>query len=444
MNIVISGAGQVGTHLAKMLSNENHDIILIDEDEEKLRPLDANFDLMTKVGSGASFPDLLDANIKNADLFIAVTPSESENVMSCILAKDLGAKKTVARVDNHGYVQPENLERFQRFGVDSLIYPEMLAAKEIIQSLRMPGIRQLYEFADGELIMLGLKVRDNAPIIKKPLAYLSTKDDQYRILAITRNDITFIPTGDDEIVDDDLVYFITTKSQLPLVKERAGKSNFDVKNVMILGGSRIGIKTAQFAPDYYNIKIIEVDRDRSFKIVDKLDRALVINGDGRDLELLKEEGILNMDAFVALAGNAETNILSCMMAKRLGVKKTVAEVENIDYFALAEHFGVGTIINKKRLAASHIYQLTLKASVSHVKCLTASDAEILELTAKLGSKITRHPIKDLKLPKDVNIGAVIKKGVINIAHGQLQIDAEDEVIVFCLPSGIRKLEKLFN
>lgn len=443
MNIVIAGAGQVGTHLAKMLSTEKHDIVLLDQNEANLKPLDANFDLMTRVGNPVSINDLKESNIKNADLFIAVTPYESENITASILAKDLGAQMTVARIDNNDYVKPENIERFKRFGVDSLIYPEMLAAREIVQSLRMPGIRQLFEFSDGELILIGLKVRDNAPIVNKPLAYLDARDENYRILAITRGYDTIIPTGDDEIQNGDIVYFITTKSQLPIVKERAGKTNFEVKNVMLLGGSRIAIKTAQYVPDYYNVKIIERDKARSFKIVDRVDRALVINGDGRDLDLLREEGVEKMDAFVALTGNAETNILSCMLAKQLGVKKTVAEVENIDYFGLAENFGVGTIINKKRIAASHIYQLTLNAKVSHVKCLTASDAEVMELTAKEGAKITRGKLSELKLPRDVNIGAVIRNGEIIIGHGDLQVLAGDQVIVFCLPSGIRKIEKLF-
>jgi trk system potassium uptake protein len=443
MNIVIAGAGQVGTHLAKMLSNEQHDIVLIDDSEEKLKPLESNFDLMTYVGSSVSINDLKECRIKNADLFIAVTPYESENITACILAKDLGAQKTVARINNHDYMNPENAERFKRFGVDSLIYPEMLAAKEIVQSLRIPGIRQLYEFSDGELILIGIKVRENAPIMNKPLAYLNSRDENYRILAITRSSNTFIPTGDDEIKNDDIVYFITTKSQLSLVKDNAGKRNIDVRNVMILGGSRIGVKTAQYVPDYYNVKIIEINRERSFKIVDKLDRALVINGDGRDMELLKEEGIEKMDAFVALTGNAETNILSCILAKQMGVKKTVAEIENNDYFGVAENFGIGTIINKKLLAASHIYQLTLNAKVSHVKCLTASDAEVMELTAKEGSKITRGTLKELKLPRDINVGAVIRNGEVYIANGDLQILEGDSVIVFCLPSGIRKVEKLF-
>ncbi len=444
MNIVIAGAGQVGTHLAKMLSNEQHDIVLIDDDENRLRPINAQTDLMTMVGNANSIKDLKEANIKNADLFIGVTPSEAENITACILAKDLGAKTTVARIDNNGYVLDENIERFKRFGVDYMFYPEMLAAQEVVQALRMPGIRQLYEFADGELLLIGLKLRDKAPIIGLPMSHLNAKVDNYRVLAITREAETFIPSGNDMIKDGDIVYFICPKQQLAYVKERAGKLKFEVKDVMIMGGSRIGVKAAQYASKNYNIKVIEMDKDRSYKIVNKLDKAMVINGDGRDLQLLKEEGIEKMDAFVALTGNSETNILSCLLAKRLGVKKTVAEVENMDYIQLAEKFNIGTIINKKRLAASHIYELTLNANVSAMKCLTASDAEVIEVIAQAGSKVTRAKLKDLKIPKDLNIGAIIRDEDIQIAHGDLQILAGDKVIVYCLPTGNPKVEKLFN
>lgn len=444
MNILIAGAGEVGTHLAKMLSNEQHNIILLDQDESRLKRVETHSDLMSMLGNPTSIKDLKDANIKNCDLFIGVTPYESENLVACMLAKDLGAAQTVARIDNRGYFLDGNMDRFKKLGVDSMIYPEMLAAQEIVQSLRMPGIRQLYEFTDGEILLAGIKVRDKAPIIGLPLEHLNAKVDNYRVLAITRGAETIIPSGQDMIKDGDIVYFICLKSQLSYVKERAGKENFDVQNVMIMGGSRIGMKTAQTVPSYYNVKIIEADKDRSYKVVNKLDKALVINGDGRDLDLLRDEGIEQMDAFIALTGNSETNILSCLLAKRLGVKKTVAEVENMDFIELAEKFNIGTVINKKRLAASHIYQLTLRANISTMKCLTASDAEVIELTAKSGSKITRNLLKHAKVPKDINVGAIIRGDEIQIAHGDLQILAGDKVIVYCLPSGIRKVEKLFG
>lgn len=443
MNIVIAGAGQVGTHLAKMLSTGDHNITLLDDDDEKLKPMQA-FDLMTRKGSSVSIINLKDADIKNCDLFIAVTPHETENITACILAKDLGAKETVARIDNNGYVLSENKERFKRFGVDSLIYPEMLAAKEIVQALRMPGIRQLHEFEDERLLLVGVKMREDAPILNAPISTLELHKKGIRIVSINRNYDTFIPNGNDEIQTGDIVLYITEKKNLPACRKVNGRPDFEVKNVMILGGSRIGIKTVQLSPDNYNIKIIEKDRERSIKLAEKVDGALVINVDGGSIEDLKDQGIEKMDAFVALTDNSETNILSCILAKRMGIKKTVAEIENIDYFALAENFGVGTIINKKQIAASHIYERTMKDKVSHVKCLTATDGQILEFVTKPGAKITKKPLNEIALPSGVNIGAVIRKDEIIIAQGCLTIEPYDKVVLFSLSHHFKKIEKLFS
>lgn len=443
MNIVIAGAGQVGTHLAKMLSNGDHNITLLDEDDEKLKPMQA-FDLLTMKGSPVNIPNLKDANIKNCDLFIAVTPHETENITACMLAKDLGAKETVARIDNNGYVLPENKKRFKRFGVDSLIYPELLAAKEIVQALRMPGIRQLHEFEDERLLLVGIKMKAGAPILNIPIAMLDLHKKGMRIMSINRNYNTFIPNGTDEIKAGDIVLYITEKKNLARCRQENGRPYFEVKNVMILGGSRIAIKTVQMTPDSYNIKIIEKDKKRSIKLAEKVSEALIINADGGHIEDLKEEGMDKMDAFIALTDNSETNILSCILAKRMGIKKTVAEIENLDYFGLAENFGVGTIINKKQIAASHIYELTLKGKVSHVKCLTATDGQILEFVTKPSAKITKKPLNEISLPSGVNIGIIIRNNKILIAQGDLTIMPEDKVVLFSLSDNFKKIEKLFG
>lgn len=443
MNIVIAGAGQVGTHLAKMLSNGDHNITLLDDDDEKLKPMHA-FDLMTQKASAVSIINLKDANIKNCDLFIAVTPHETENITACILAKDLGAKETVARIDNNGYVLPENKERFKRFGVDSLIYPEMLAAKEIVQSLRMPGIRQLHEFEDDRLLLVGIKMKEDAPILNIPISMLDLHKKGMRIMSINRNYETFIPSGSDEIRAGDIVLYITEKDNLPRCRKENGRPDFEVKDVMILGGSRIGIKTVQMSPDSYNIKIIERSKEHSIKLANKISNALIINADGGNIEDLKDEGIDQMDAFIALTDNSETNILSCILAKRLGIKKTVAEIENLDYFGLAENFGVGTIINKKQIAASHIYELTLKGKVSHVKCLTATDGQVLEFVTKPGAKITKKSLNEISLPEGVNIGAIIRNNEIIIAQGWVTIKPDDKVVLFSLSHNFKKIEKLFG
>ncbi|MDP4185398.1 MAG: Trk system potassium transporter TrkA, partial [Bacteroidota bacterium] len=359
MKIVIVGAGEVGTHLAKMLSNDEHDIVLIDDDEEKLRKNTANVDLEALTGSAVSMQSLMDAGISKTDLFIAVTPLEERNIVACTLARDLGAKKTIARIDNSEYLEEENRGRLAKMGIDELIYPENLASKEIINALKMTGVRQMLEFCGGKLVLVAIKIRANAPMLNKPLEEITLENDEFRAIAITRKGQTIIPKGQDYILEEDLVYFFTYRNSLPKLLKDAGKTVFEVKNVMILGGSRIGQKAALLMEERgYNVKIIEIDKPRSLKIADKLRKSIVIQGDGRNLDLLKEIGIQNMDAFVAVTGNSETNILSCHLAKKMGVKRTVAEVENTDYMRLADEIGIGSLINKKLLAASYIYRFT--------------------------------------------------------------------------------------
>ncbi len=446
MRILIFGAGEVGTHVAKMLCNANHDIILMDEDEEKLQQIEAHYDLMTIVGSGTSIANLKEANVKSCDLFISVPPFQDMSILASILAKKMGAKKTVARINNNEYLSPDNREYFKQLGIDELIYPEELASEEIAASLKQVGTRQLYEFSDSKLVLFALKIRDNAPIANKTMAEVSTMHGtrNYNTVAIMRDGRTIIPRGDEKFLHNDLAYIITTHEAIPQVLDDAGKIQFEVKNVMILGGSRIGVKVARLLGDDYNVKIIEIDKNRATKLADILEETLVISGDGRNLELLKDEGIKKMDAFIAVTGNSEVNILACQLAKKLGVRKTVAEVENIDYIDLAENIGIGTLINKKLIAASHIYRMTLNSNVAHVKCLTAVDAEVLEFIARENSKIVGKPLRKLGLPKDVNIGGVIRGDEAIIANGDTVIQPEDKVVVFALPSGISKIEKLFS
>ncbi|HQJ91107.1 MAG TPA: Trk system potassium transporter TrkA, partial [Paludibacteraceae bacterium] len=388
MKIIIAGAGQVGTHLAKMLSRESHDIILLDEDEEKLQQMESNYDIMTVTGSPTSINDLNEARISSTDLFIAVTPIESQNITACILAKNLGAKKTLARIDNYEYLIPENKLFFEQLGINAMIYPERLAAEEIVNSLRMNWVRQWMEFNNGALTLIGMKIRDNAPIINQRLMDLKDSDC-YRVVAIRRDLSTIIPSGQDEIKPNDIVYFITTKDNITHVRKEAGKEVINVKDLMIMGGGRIAIKTVQSLPKDIDIKVLEKDKSKTFKLVEQMDGALIIHGDASNLELLKEEGIENMDAFVALTDNSEANILACIAAKRFGLKKTISEIENIDYIPLAESLDIGTVINKKLIAASYIYQYTLDADVSKVKSLTHVDAEVVEITAKPNSSITK-------------------------------------------------------
>ncbi len=445
MKIVIAGAGNVGIHLAKLLAGENQDITLIDESEHKLSRLDSSFDLLTIQESPLSFHGLKEAGADSADLFVAVTPDESRNLMSCQLAHYLGAKKTVARIDNYEYLQPKQKEFFTNMGVNSLIYPEMLAAKDIVDGMKLSWIRQWWEFAGGALVMMGIKLRDNAQILDKPLSQLG-KERPYHIVAILREGKTIIPSGSDTIQAGDLVYFMTMKKHIPHIRKIAGKEELpDVRDVIIMGGSRIAVRTAKLMPDYMNLKIIESDLDKCNRLTELCDdKVMIINGDGRDPSLLTSEGIDHTEAFVALTDNSETNILACLAAKRFGVTKTIAEVENIDYINMAEKLDIGTVINKKKIAASHIYQMMLDADVTNVKCLTFANADVAEFNVMPGAKITRNLIKDISLPRGVTIGGLIRDKEAILVTGDTQIQEGDHVVVFCLEGMIKTIEKYFN
>ena len=445
MRIIIAGAGAVGTHLAKMLSDERQDIVLMDANEERLANLDSNFDLMTIVASPTSINSLKNAGIADADLFIAVTPEESTNITSCMLAHSLGAKKTVARIDNHEYLQPKNKEFFNKLGIDSLIYPEMLAAKEIADGLHLSWIRQWWEFSGGALVVLGVKLRNNALILNTPIFQIK-KEQPYHIVAIKRMGETIIPDGNDQLLAEDIVYFMTTKRSLTYIRHITGKDEYEsIHNVMIMGGSRIAVRSAQLISNDMSLKIIESDLSRCHWLTEQVDdNVMVINGDGRDYELLADEGVENVDAFVALTDNSETNILACLSAKRMGVFKTIAEVENIDYIGMAESLDIGAVINKKKIAASYIYQLLLDADVENVKCLTFANADVAEFIVKEGARITRSLVKDISLPKGVTIGGLVRNGEGVLVTGTTQIQSGDHVVVFCLSSMIKRIEKYFN
>lgn len=445
MRIVIVGAGAVGTHLAKMLSEENENVVLIDESEEKLGKMEALFDLQTIVGDPTKISSLQSANVDDADLFVAVTPDESRNITACIIAHYLGAKKTVARIDNYEYLLPKHKEYFNSLGIDSLIYPEQLAAEEIATNIKYSWMRQMLEFGNGALVMIGVKIRDNAEIINIPFRELA-RDIPYHVVAIQRGDETIIPRGNDVIQAEDLVCFMTTFDQIPYMRRITGKEEFsEVRSIIIMGGSRIAVRTARLVPENIKVKIIESDIKRCHKLLELVDdRVMVINGDARDPELLRSEGIDHTDVFMALSDNSETNILACLAAKRSGVSRAVSEVENIDYISMAESLDIGSIINKKKLAASTIFQMMLNTDVSSVKCLTFIQAVVAEFPVNGECLITKKPVKELGLPDGANIGGIIRNGKGMNVTGNTMIQAGDHVIVFCLEHVLKKLEKYFR
>ena len=426
-----------------MLSNENQDITIIDSDEEKLLKLES-YNMLTYVGNPVSFKTLRNAGAENCDLFIAVTPFETDNVLACEIAKTLGAEKAVARIDNYDFLREENRSFFTDKGINDLIYPEYLAAEEMEIALKRAWVRNWFELCNGELIIVGVKIRENAKMVGMPLRDLFKMSNYAHISAIKRNHETIIPRGNDYIRANDIVYIATTNGDMQNIRTLCGKSDINVKNLMIMGGSRIAVQLAMRVGDDYKITILDSDINRCEELAERLPNCNIIHGDGRNFEILVEEGIEDMDAFIALTENSEANILSCLAAKEYGVKKTIAEVENIQFISVAEALNIGTIINKKLLASSRIFQFLLDSDSTNAKCLALADAEVTELVAKKGSKITNAKIKDLNLSRDLTIAGMLRDGKGYLVQGDTQIQEGDHVVVFCLSGAIHKVEKLFN
>lgn len=444
MKIIIAGAGEVGTHLAKLLSNEDQDIILLDSDQERLDIIDANYNLMTWNGSTSSFDCLKDVGVMNSDLYIAVTPYETRNITSCAIAKKLGAKKTVARIDNSEFLRKENGEILKELGVDFLIYPENLAADEVHAAMRHNWTRYWGELHGGKLVMLGVKLHGDSVLLDHKIKDLPVKTHDFHITAIKRNNETIIPSGNDEILRDDIVYFITTPPYVEMVRDLCGKKKRVIKKILILGGSRIAKRFARKYHDLYHIKIIDINRENCEEMATELPDCEIVHADGRDIEVLRENYIYQFDAFVSLTQSSETNILACLTAKEFGVPKTVADVENLQFLSQAENLNIGTTINKKLLASSHIFKILLDADESNAKFLALADAEVAEMLVKPNAKITRHEVKDLHLPYGMTLAALARGKECMLIQGSTRIQAGDYVVVFCIAGSIKKIEKWFN
>ncbi|MBP5479504.1 MAG: Trk system potassium transporter TrkA [Bacteroidaceae bacterium] len=459
MKIVIAGAGAVGTHLARLLSKDNMNVVLMDSDVEKLSKVNSDLDIMTLPKSPSSIKGLKDADVDGADLFIAVTPHESENISCCMLAKQLGAQRTVARVDNYEYMKPENLAIFRNMGVESLVYPELLASYDIAASARYSWVRQLWEFNNGDMLLLSVMMHDtniingkgicneNNQLVGHTLKQIGVNyGHDFHVVAIKRGGETVVPYGDEKILPRDLVFFMTTREGINTIRHLSGKDDYpNVNHTVIIGGSKLAVRADWALPDSYTVKIIEPNQERCLQLGSLTkQRTLIINGEGYDMELLNDEGFSNQEAFFALTDNDEQNILACVAARRRGVRKTIAQVENIGYFDMAEDLDVGTIINKKVIAASHIYRMLLQGDVDNVKMLTVADADVAEFVVKEGSRVTKKTIMDLGMPHGVNIGGMIRDGKSMLVQGLTQLQAGDKVVVFCIGNTLKKLDKWFN
>ncbi|WP_299215479.1 Trk system potassium transporter TrkA [uncultured Aquimarina sp.] len=448
MKIIIAGAGEVGFHLAKLLSFESQDITLIDPDKECLNYADSHLDIRVIKGDATSISILKDARVQSVDMVISVTSSETTNITVCVLAKQLGAKRTIARISNTEFIENKEEVGFIKFGIDELISPEALAASEIELLLNQSAFSDSYEFEDGALTMVGTTLSSTALFVDKTVREAAEifPELHFMPIAIQRSgtQYTIIPRGDTKFKEGDQVYFVTSKGGVEELYKLTGKVKEQIKKVMILGGSKIGYKTTCDLCDHkFRVKLIETDREKAFDLADDLPNALIINGDGRNVELLEEENIDDMDAFIAVTGNSETNIMSCLVAKSKGVRKTIALVENMDYFQLSHSIGIDTLINKKLLAANNIFRFIRKGEVVAMTKLNNMNAELLEFIVKPTSEVSDNLIRDLDFPRSAIIAGVIRDGVGMIPLGGFYIKAGDRVVVCCLPKSIKKIENLF-
>lgn len=444
MIIVIAGAGEVGSHLAKLLSNEEQDITLLDANADRLSVLDANYNLMTVVGEPTSVSSLKEAGVAGCDLFIAVTPYESNNILACSIAKNLGAKKTVARIDSYELMAKQNESLVRHLGVDKVIYPEYLAAQEIVTALKRPWVRNWFELHNGRIILAGIKLRQGAPLADVKLKDFAFDNRHFHVSAIKRNHETIIPRGDDRMLVGDILYITTTHDHIDELLAITGKTEYKIKRVLIMGGSKIAVLLVKLAHNDFRFTIIDNNIDQCRKLPQMCPDCEIIHGDARDIDILNDIGISDVEAFIALTENSESNIFTCLNAKELGVKKTVADVENIQFISQAENLNIGTVINKKLLASSTIFQLLLDADSSTSKCLALADAEVAELEAREGSKITRAAVKDLKLPRELTLAGLIRGDEGMLITGNTVIQPGDHVLVFCLEGALHKIERLFS
>ena len=409
--------------------------------------MDMDLDLMTVNYSPTSIHGLQEAGVKEADLFIAVTPEESENIASCLLARKFGCQRTVARINNDEYLSPVNRPIFQSMGVNTLIYPEALAAKEIASTCHFSWIRQWYEVQEGKLVMIGVKMRENSSFINTRLCDLGTPEKPYHIVAIQHQgeDYVTIPNGNDMVKVGDMVYIMTLKEHLPYLRKLCGKETYpEVKNIIIMGAGKMAIETVKAIDKSLHVKVIEIDEKRIDEVQDiAKGHVMLIHGDGRDMGLLTEEGLHNTQIFIALTGNSERNLIACVAARKAGVRKTIARVDNYDYLKAAEDLDIGTVINKQTISASRIYELLLKADVTNMKTFTLMDADAAEFIVQAGSEVTKAEVKDLGLPHGTTLGGMVRDGKGMLINGGTRIQSGDHVVAFCTGNKIRKLQRYF-
>lgn len=446
MKIIIAGAGGIGFHLAELLSKENQDITVIDVKKNVLSHMSTHLDVMTLKGDATSIAVLREANVNKADLFIAVTTSESSNLLMSILAKQTGAKKTIARVNNPEYFEPAQLESFERLGVNSLISPNLLAAQEVSLLLEQSSCTDIVNFEDGKISLVGFTLDTTCPLINRTIYDIDQahSDFDFRGVSILRGYETIIPRGKTMLRKGDHLYIAAKQENIDKALNFAGKQIQPIKRVMIIGGSRLALLAAKLLEKKYEVTIVVSDRARGKEFIEQLHHCLVIHADTNNIDALKEEGLERMDAFIALTPNSETNIITSLMAEELGVYKTIALVENVNYTHISKNIGVDTIINKKLIAANKIFRFIRRGKVKEIISLNGVDAEVIEFELHKKNRVLKHPIRDLHLPEKSIIAGVVRGDESYIPDGDFRFELNDKVIVFAQPEAIHQVEEIFK
>jgi trk system potassium uptake protein TrkA len=444
--IIIIGAGEVGYNLARMLCYEKHDVVLIEQDSKKVKRAQDNLDIQVITGNGCSFNILKNAGIDKADMIVAVTDKDEVNLIACLIAQQFNVAKKIARVRNKEYCLEDAPINAKKLNIDLIIHPESEVARAVVNLLKQTAATDIIEFADGKIILIGIKLDEKCAFLNKPIELLALNNPEviFRIVAIQRRDRTIIPGGSDIFMNGDRIYVTTEKKSLSELLKITGKENVRIENIMILGGGQIGAEIARQLENEINIKIIESNADKSDSLADNLQKSLIIRGDGRDINLLALEGIIDMDGFISATGDDETNIISCLMAKHLKVPRIISLINKTDYIPIIPTIGIDAYVSKQMVTVDNILKFIRRGSIISVASIPGIAAEALEIVARVNSKITKKDIRKIEFPKGAILGAVLRKEKFFIPVGISRIQAGDKVVVFALPPAIKEVEKLFN
>ncbi len=446
MKIVIVGAGEVGFFLAQRLSHERHDLVLIDTDEEKCAKAQEELDVFVVHGDASSQSVLREAGLESADMLIAASGIDEINILACMIASKLGVKRKIARVRNPDFYDPASILKPQDLGVDLFIHPEDEVISEINRLLMRAAASEVVEFENGKILMVGLKLDEHCPNLNKPLKEVGTEEQRknFRVVAMLKGEKTIIPKGDDCFSKNDQVFVVTKRESLPEVLALTGKAEQRLEKVMILGGGKIGRGLAHKLEKKAEVTLIESNREKSVRLAQELKRTEVFRAEGAEIDALAREGILHMDAFVAVTSDDETNILSCLLAKHLKIQKTIALVNRFSYLPLMPVIGIDSTVNIRLSTANAILRFVRRGDIVSVATFHGTDAEAFELQMKKETKVVGMPMKKLKLPEGSLVAAIVRGEEVFIPYGNSTIEAGDKVIVFALPEAIPSIEKRFS